>query len=252
MVKMKRYALLITGALLISLAGCTGTHTPAGEADGTDMASRIVQTAEPEEERSSADENTKTGTESTETAPAAADSEEVAATVEAEEAIRQEEESKTPQISETPAGQQGEPVRESNAAPETPATQTQTPEAQPPQKPEQTSPPAQNEAPREETKPEESEPASAQPEGELAEPAFDVSAWVSFAKSYAQSVGLELDSEATGCWDNPIIASAGSKYLERDLCGMLDKYSRDPDIAAVWIWAEQRTETSWDIFIGYA
>ena len=108
MVKMKRYALLITGALLISLAGCTGTHTPAGEADGTDMASRIVYPAEPEEERSSADENTKTGTESTETAPAAADSAKSTATVEAEEAIRQEEESKTPQISETPAGQQGE------------------------------------------------------------------------------------------------------------------------------------------------
>ena len=50
------------------------------------------------------------------------------------------------------------------------------------------------------------------------------------------------------CWDNPIIASANSKYLERDLCGMLDKYSRDADIAAVWIWAEQRTEASWDIF----
>ena len=91
MVKMKRYALLITGALLISLAGCTGTHTPAGEADGTDMASRIVYPAEPEEERSSADENTKTGTESTETAPAAADSAKSTATVEAEEAIRQEE-----------------------------------------------------------------------------------------------------------------------------------------------------------------
>lgn len=65
----------------------------------------------------------------------------------------------------------------------------------------------------------------------------------------AQSIGLELDSEAVSCWDNPIIASANSKYLERDLCGMLDKYSRDVDITAVWIWAEPRTDTSWDIYM---
>lgn len=92
------------------------------------------------------------------------------------------------------------------------------------------------------------EPEPTQP----AQPEFDVSYWVSYAKSYAQSIGLELDSEAVSCWDNPIIASANSKYLERDLCGMLDKYSRDADITAVWIWAEPRTDASWDIYIGYA
>ena len=41
-------------------------------------------------------------------------------------------------------------------------------------------------------------------------------------------------------------------HLERDLCGLLNKYSRDADITAVWIWAEPRTESSWDIYIGYA
>ena len=75
---------------------------------------------------------------------------------------------------------------------------------------------------------------------------------MTYAQSYAQSIELELDSEAVSCWDNPIIASANSKYLERDLCGMLDKYSHDADITAVWIWAEPRTDTSWDIYIGYA
>ena len=76
--------------------------------------------------------------------------------------------------------------------------------------------------------------------------------WVDFAKAYAKSVGLELDSEAVSCWDNPTIASSASRYLERDLCGLLNKYSRDADITAVWIWAESRTESSWDIYIGYA
>lgn len=84
------------------------------------------------------------------------------------------------------------------------------------------------------------------------EPAFDVGYWVDFAKAYAESVGLELDSEAVSCWDNPTIASSASRYLERDLCGLLNKYSRDADITAVWIWAEPRTESSWDIYIGYA
>lgn len=67
-----------------------------------------------------------------------------------------------------------------------------------------------------------------------------------------EKLGLELDSEAVSCWDNPTIASSASRYLERDLCGLLNKYSRDADITAVWIWAEPRTESSWDIYIGYA
>lgn len=93
------------------------------------------------------------------------------------------------------------------------------------------------------------EPSPVEPEPE---PAFDVGYWVDFAKAYAKSVGLELDSEAVSCWDNPTIASSASRYLERDLCGLLNKYSRDADITAVWIWAEPRTESSWDIYIGYA
>lgn len=83
-------------------------------------------------------------------------------------------------------------------------------------------------------------------------PEFDIGYWIAYARAYAESIGLELDSEAVSCWDNPIIASSDSKYLERDLCGMLDKYSRDEDICAVWIWAQPRTADAWDIYIGYA
>lgn len=97
-----------------------------------------------------------------------------------------------------------------------------------------------------------SEPPATVPTEPASEPAFNVGYWVDFAKAYAESVGLELDSEAVSCWDNPTIASSASQYLERDLCGLLNKYSRDADITAVWIWAELRTESSWDIYIGYA
>ena len=38
------------------------------------------------------------------------------------------------------------------------------------------------------------------------EPAFDIEHWISYAKSTAVSLGLTLDSSATDCWDNPIIA----------------------------------------------
>lgn len=95
-------------------------------------------------------------------------------------------------------------------------------------------------------------PAEPSPVEPAPEPPVDVGYWVDFAKAYAESVGLELDSEAVSCWDNPTIASSASRYLERDLCGLLNKYSRDAGITAVWIWAEPRTESSWDIYIGYA
>lgn len=162
---------------------------------------------------------------------------------------------------EPTAPEESEPTAEASASepqqPQEPAEpqQPQEPPAaqtQPPAPPEPEPAPAEPSKPTEPV-PDEPEPIPTEPEPtQPAQPEFDVSYWVSYAKSYAQSIGLELDSEAVSCWDNPIIASANSKYLERDLCGMLDKYSRDADITAVWIWAEPRTDTSWDIYIGYA
>lgn len=84
------------------------------------------------------------------------------------------------------------------------------------------------------------------------EPAFDIDAWVSFAREYAVGLGLVLDSAATSCWDNPILASAQSRYLERDLKGVLEDYASAPDITQVWIWSELRPDGRYDIYIGYA
>lgn len=101
--------------------------------------------------------------------------------------------------------------------------------------------------------PEESE-APAPPETEEApsETDFDINYWISFAKGYAQSVGLLLDSEAVYCWDNPIRAGAHCKYLERDIHSRLDRYKADEEITAVWIWAEEVSDGIYDIYIGYA
>lgn len=84
------------------------------------------------------------------------------------------------------------------------------------------------------------------------DPPFDIDAWVSFAREYAVGLGLVLDSAATSCWDNPILASAQSRYLERDLKGVLEDYASAPDISQVWIWSELRPDGRYDIYIGYA
>ena len=44
------------------------------------------------------------------------------------------------------------------------------------------------------------------PKEEPTEPVFDIDYWISFAKSYAESIGLALDRGAVYCWDNPIAA----------------------------------------------
>lgn len=81
---------------------------------------------------------------------------------------------------------------------------------------------------------------------------FDIDYWIAYAKNYAKSVGLRLDSTATDCWDNPISANAKCKYLERDIQNRLNRYARDTDITNVWIWAEKVSDNSYEIYIGYA
>ena len=115
------------------------------------------------------------------------------------------------------------------------------PETAAPTEKEQATPPA-----TEESTP--SEP----PKEEPTEPVFDIDYWISFAKSYAESIGLTLDSGAVYCWDNPVAAGVKCKYTERDIRGYLDRYAKDGDITDVWIWYEQTGSGSYEIYIGYA
>ena len=87
---------------------------------------------------------------------------------------------------------------------------------------------------------------------EPTEPAIDIQTWIDYAKTYAESVGLRLESSAVDCWDNPISAGAHCSYLERDIQSRLNRYARDEDITDVWIWAEARSDGKYDLYIGYA
>lgn len=133
----------------------------------------------------------------------------------------------------------GKKTDESERRPET-AASTAPPETEPP------APPA-TEAPKPAEQPQPTEPPTQEPTA----PAFDISYWISFAKSYAESVGLTLNSEAVYCWDNPIDADAGCIYLERDIQSRLNRYAADADITDVWVWYESVSAGSYLIYIGY-
>ena len=130
--------------------------------------------------------------------------------------------------------QQSEPEKKTDESERRPETAAPTEKEQP-------TPPATEES----TPPE-------LPKEEPTEPVFDIDYWISFAKSYAESIGLTLDSGAVYCWDNPIAAGVKCKYTERDLRGYLDRYAKDGDITDVWIWYEQTGSGSYEIYIGYA
>ena len=156
------------------------------------------------------------------------------------------------------AGTESPAVETESAAAESKTTESQSPPAEESSSPQtepaksietQTTPPPQAEQTEEMPPEEESTP---QPAKEPTAPEFDIQMWVDYAMGYAESVGLNLSPDATACWDNPITADSHSLYLERDIQSRLNRYSRDGDITDVWIWVEERSDGSYDLYIGYA
>lgn len=99
--------------------------------------------------------------------------------------------------------------------------------------------------------PAEPEPPVEQPSEEPKELEFDIEYWITFAKSYAVSIGLELSPDAVECWDNPMIAGAHSKYLERDIKDCLNCYKNIEGFTGVWVWAEPDGKGAYKLYIGY-
>ena len=237
MIKLKRYALLLAGLTLISLAGCGKQEPPLTITDNpssVDTSADVTSAAEPNNEipdspsAPAESENptdsipeTRLQAEETET-PVKPSGTEYAA--EPKQPAQTEE--KTNSVSSTP------PPKESETQKPKPAP-TQPPAEEPPQ----------SEPPQESTPPE-----------EPAVPDFNIQTWIDFAAEYAtsESVGLNLSPDATACWDNPITAGAHSSCLQRDIESRLNRYSRDEDITDVWIWAEERPDGNYDLYIGYA
>lgn len=81
---------------------------------------------------------------------------------------------------------------------------------------------------------------------------FDVNHYVSYAKNYAKSIGLNLDSSCTDCWDNPINANANCSNIERNIKSRLNRYKNVEGFTDVWIWAESTGNGNYNIYIGYA
>lgn len=124
---------------------------------------------------------------------------------------------------------------------------TKKPDSTQEQKQPQQQPQSKPETPtvKEEVKPTQSKPK------EEVKPSFDVNSSVNYAKSYAQSIGLKLDSTATDCWDNPITANAKRTGIRDDIQNRLNRYKNVEGFTAVWVWAEKVSDTEYEIYIGY-
>lgn len=81
------------------------------------------------------------------------------------------------------------------------------------------------------------------PKSEVLAEGFDISYWISYAKQYALSIGLELDETAIYCWDNPIAANSKCTSLEENLVSRLNRYKNIEGFTAVWIWTEKISES---------
>ena len=233
----KILALFLFACLLLSAAGC-GNEQQSAEESGS---SRETADVTNEDDSRNITEGTASSPSEQEDATSITEDEPASAPVqETEEPARPEPQISAPTI---PADSQTESTPAPPSAPSTEDTESEQPAESLPI-PDAQEPPVKADP---ETKPE--EPAQPEP---TPQPEFDVEHWVSFAKSYAEGIGLELDSSAVWCWDTPIVAGSHCLYLERDIESRLNRYSKDEDITDVWIWAEERSDGSYDLYIGYA
>lgn len=221
----------VLACLMIFLVGCNGNTAK-------EAAQEITKT-----ETSFPAGNTETNSQE-ETA------EEPESTAVQEETQITAEESQSTADSQTVTTVQTKPAEEKTV--ETPATEK--PKAEPPK---QTTTPAESEKQTEQ--PKEQTTAEPKPTEKPAEPkpteppkqTFDASPYVSYAKEYAVSIGLSLDSTATECWDNPISANPNRSDIKSDIESRLNRYKNSEGFTAVWIWTEKLSDTEYNIYIGY-
>ena len=223
----------VLAAFILSFSGCANTenpHTAENHSQET-VSAEIIQSTEPEESSAASVSESKessgksTPSAKTETAQAEVLPPNTAESLEAESQVPPTiDESRTPE---------SEPPKTVESTPEpkpTPSISEEKPTPEP--------------VPPQETIPRIVE----EPEA----PTFQIQTWIDFAVGYAESVGLNVSPDAMDCWDNPITAGSHSLYLERDIQSRLNRYSRDGEITDVWVWAEERYDGNYDLYIGYA
>lgn len=219
----KKWMVCMIACLMILLAGCNGNIAKETARNDTDK--RISSTA---------------GNTETEKADDTSGIPETEQTVSSEAATELSPQEK-PDVSST-AGSKTETAKSYE-----PIQITKKPDSTQEQKQPQQQPQSKPETPtvKEEVKPTQSKPK------EEVKPSFDVNSSVNYAKSYAQSIGLKLDSTATDCWDNPITANAKRTGIRDDIQNRLNRYKNVEGFTAVWVWAEKVSDTEYEIYIGY-
>lgn len=222
----KKWVVCMIACLMILLAGCNGNTAKETARNDTDK--RISSTA--------GNTETTNRTEKAEDTSVVPETEQPVSSEATTEPSQQEKSD----VSST-AGSRAETAKSNEsvqATKKSDSTQEQKQSQQP--KPEPKAPTV-----KEEVKPTQPKPT------EEVKPSFDVNSYVNYAKSYAQSIGLELDSTATDCWDNPITANAKRTGIKDDIQSRLNRYKNVEGFTAVCVWAEKVSDTEYEIYIGY-
>ena len=223
----KKWMVCMIACLMILLAGCNGNTAKETARNDTDK--RISSTA--------GNTETTTGIEKADDTSDIPETEQTVSSEAATELSPQEKSDVSSTAgSKTETAKSYEPVQVTKK-PDSTQEQKQ-PQQQPQSKPGTTTV-------KEEVKPTQSKPK------EEVKPSFDVNSSVNYAKSYAQSIGLKLDSTATDCWDNPITANAKRTGIRDDIQNRLNRYKNVEGFTAVWVWAEKVSDTEYEIYIGY-
>ncbi len=81
---------------------------------------------------------------------------------------------------------------------------------------------------------------------------IDIDYYISYAKNYAQSIGLGYDNSATECWDNPISVTSGTTNTIANIESRLNRYKNIEGFEYICIWYEKVGENNYEIYIGYA
>lgn len=230
----KAMGIAVLAAFILSFSGCANTENPhtAGNRSQETVSAEIIQSTEPEESSAASVSESKESSE-TPTPPTKAETAQ-AGVLPPNTAESLEAESQVPPTIDESRTPESEPPKTVESTPEPKPTPSISEEKPTPE-------PAPTEPPQETTPPD-----------EPAVPAFQIQTWIDFAVGYAESVGLNVSPDATACWDNPIAAGSHSLYLERDIQSRLNRYSLDGEITDVWIWAEERSDGNYDLYIGYA
>ena len=223
----KKWVVCMIACLMILLTGCNGNT--AKETARNDMDKRISSTA--------GNTETTTGTEKADDTSDVPETEQPVSSEAATEPNQQEKSG----VSST-AGSRAETAKSYESVQVTKKPDSTQEQEQPQQQPQS--------KPETPTVKEEVKPMQPKPTEEV-KPSFDVNSYVNYAKSYAQSIGLELDSTAMDCWDNPITANAKRTGIKDDIQSRLNRYKNVEGFTAVWVWAEKVSDTEYEIYIGY-